>query len=49
MVFWIWTVHIGFAGNLSCLFVLYTGSNSHNNGQPAGDGQAGDDGEGNAG
>jgi len=30
-------------------FVCYTGSNTHNNGQPAGDGQAGDDGEGKGG
>ncbi|XP_064604875.1 protein DD3-3-like [Liolophura sinensis] len=29
--------------------IQWTGSNSHNNGQPAGDGQAGDDGEGNGG
>ena len=29
--------------------LFWSGSNTHNNGQPAGDGQAGDAGEGNAG
>lgn len=29
-----------------CLHIQWTGSNTHNNGNPAGDGQAGDAGEG---
>ena len=31
------------------LHILFTGSNTHNNGNPAGDGQAGNDGQGQAG
>lgn len=33
----------------SCIHIQWTGSNSHNNGNPAGDGQAGDAGEGTGG
>jgi len=29
-----------------CIHIQWTGSNTHNNGNPAGDGQAGDAGEG---
>lgn len=31
------------------MYIRYLGSNTHNNGQPSGDGQAGDDGEGTTG
>ena len=34
---------------LEVIFILLLGSNTHNNGAPAGDGQAGDDGEGTGG
>ena len=35
-----------FADYNTLLVICSTGSNTHNNGEPAGDGQAGDDGEG---
>ena len=45
-------VYIELLVGFVCLFdicLLMTGSNSHKNGQPAGDGQAGDAGEGTSG
>ena len=35
--------------NFKAFWTVYSGSNTHNNGRPAGDGQAGDAGEGRAG